>query len=127
MISTFMNNSQTVNMYSQSTCPTIIISYFNRLKMRNCLLFVAVASRKNHQPNNTNEYSHFILNNYSFCSAIILLLTFECSGSKGLRASYLSSYTEVYAGQNARIPRKLLLPATLCYRLVFLICGHFSS
>jgi hypothetical protein len=43
-----------------------------------------------------------------------LVLTFECSGGKGLRASSLSSYTEAYAGQNARIPRKPLLTATLC-------------
>ncbi len=42
-------------------------------------------------------------------------LTFECSGSKGLRAWFLSSYEKVVTGQNARIPRKLLLPATLCY------------
>jgi hypothetical protein len=84
-----MNNAQTVNMYSQSTCPTIILSYFNRLKMRNCPLFVAVASRKNHQPNNTNEYSHFILNNSSFCSAIILLLTPAAKVGKACRTASL--------------------------------------
>jgi hypothetical protein len=33
--------------------------------------------------------------------AQILQLTVECSSSKGLRASLLSNYTEVYAGQNA--------------------------
>ena len=29
------------------------------------------------------------------------VVTVECCGGKGLRASSLSSYTEVYAGQNA--------------------------
>jgi hypothetical protein len=37
----------------------------------------------------------------------------ECSGSKGLRASNLSSYAKIDAGQNARIPWKPLLKVTL--------------
>jgi len=40
--------------------------------------------------------------------------TVECSSSKGLRATFLSKYTEVYAGQNAYFTSETLIAATLC-------------
>src|SRR5690554_7224172 len=49
-----------------------------------------------------------------------LLLTVECSSSKGLRASSLSTYTKLYARKNARIPSETLITATLCYAMCFI-------
>jgi|GEM_PF-6345009 len=43
----------------------------------------------------------------------------ECSSSKGLRASSLSTYTKLNARQNAKIPSETLITATLCCALVF--------
>ena len=54
-----------------------------------------------------------------------LCITFECSGSKGLRASFLSSYAKDYAGQDAGITTETLIAATFCYRLVFFVFRHF--
>ena len=48
-----------------------------------------------------------------------LLVTVECSSSKGLRASSLSTYTKLNARQNAKIPSETLITATLCCALVF--------
>ena len=55
-----------------------------------------------------------------------LLPTVECSSSKGLRVTFLSKYTEVWAGQNAWFTTETLIAATLCYQLAFFLVKRYT-
>jgi len=59
-------------------------------------------------------------------SLYLLAVTFETMCSKGLRATFLSTDTEVWAGQNAWITTETLIVYSLCYRLVFFVFSHFT-
>lgn len=77
-------------------CGSAILSLFSCVRKQKFLHFIAVVS-----------------------GFVALCLTVECSSSKGLRASSLSTYTKLNARQNAKIPSETLITATLCCALVF--------
>lgn len=63
-------------------------------------------------------FSKFIVVCLSLCCRLLgLLVTVEAICSEGFRATILSTYTEVRAGQNARITTETLIAYSLGYRL----------
>ena len=62
----------------------------------------------------------------SAVSFLHLAVTVECSSSKGLRVTFLSKYTEVWAGQNAWFTTETLIAATLCYQLAFFLVKRYT-